>query len=80
MHSRHELMGKRVELERIHKKEKIVADAVSARVVKLLSTGSYEDIDAEELILAADILAKGIEHIQEVARQIARINSEPGSS
>ncbi|MBD5608254.1 MAG: hypothetical protein HDQ93_05325 [Desulfovibrio sp.] len=79
MNLRHELMGKRVELLRNHKKEKIVAEAVSATIIRLLSASDYEKIDAEELALAAEVLTQTIEHLQSISRQITQINSELGT-
>ncbi len=79
MNLRHELLGKRVELLRAHKKEKIMAEAVSATIIRFLSARDYEKIDAEELALTAEVLTQTIEHLKSISRQIAQINSDLGT-
>ncbi|MGE9985335.1 hypothetical protein [Desulfovibrio sp. SGI.169] len=78
MNMRHELLGSKVELARKQKKSRIIADALAAHIIAMLSQQDYGDMDTEDLQLSAQSLSEAVTEMRALSERIARVNEALG--
>lgn len=78
MNSRNELLGSKIELSRQHKKRKIMADALTAHIMFMLSETEFEKMDTEDLLLSAQGLSELVIELQSLSERLGKINEALG--
>lgn len=78
MNSRHELLGGKIELSRQYKKRRIMADALAAHIMFMLSETEFEKMDTEDLILSAQGLSELVEELHSLSERLGKVNEALG--